>query len=78
MKTLPAPGGEMGGGGDTRDRLEAETGWPVVLEYPLDGGDLRVLRLAETGPEELDGGQRAALLQRLWEITLQRVDETML
>ncbi len=78
MENLIVNGSENPVVGEIRDRLEAETGWPVVLEYPLDGGDLRVLRLAETGPEELDGGQRAALLQRLWEITLQRVDETML
>ena len=78
MENLIVNGSENPVAGEIRDRLEAETGWPVVLEYPLDGGDVRVLRQSEEGPEELGGGQRAALLQRLWEITLQRVDETML
>lgn len=78
MENLIVNGTENPVVGEILDRLEAETGWPVLLEYPLDGGDLRVLRQAEAGPEELDAGQRAALMQRLWEITLQRVDETML
>ena len=78
MENLIVNGTENPVVGEILDRLEAETGWPVLLEYPLDGGDLRVLRQAEEGPEELDAGQRAALMQSLWEITLQRVDEPML
>ncbi|MCM0755201.1 hypothetical protein M7784_08060 [Desulfovibrio aminophilus] len=63
---------------DILDRLEAETGWPVVLEYPLDGGELRILRQAEDGPESLGPEETARVMRRLWEITLAKVDETML
>lgn len=64
--------------GEILERLTAQTGWPVIFEYPLDGGDLRVLRETPEGPLELAPEDKARLMQALWEITLAKVDETML
>lgn len=64
--------------GEIMDRLAAQTGWTVVFEYPLDGGDLRVLRDTPEGPLELGPEEKARLMQELWEVTLAKVDETML
>ena len=78
MENLIVNGAENPVVEDILDRLEAETGWPVLLEYPLDGGDLRILRRSEDGPESLGPEEAAQLMRRLWEITLAKVDETML
>lgn len=60
------------------DQLETETGNRVLLDYPLDGGDVRLLTETETGARELTGAQKNRILKRLWEITLAKVDDTML
>ena len=59
-------------------RLEHDIGAPLLFDYPLDGGDVTVLRDSEHGPQEIVGEERVAVLRRLWEITLAKVDETML
>ncbi len=63
---------------DIMTSLEAETGMRLVFEYPLDGGDVRILRETAEGPEEISGDFRAKTLQALWDITLAKVDDTML
>ena len=58
--------------------LERDVGERLLFEYPLDGGDVRVLRETEAGPQEIVGDERTRILRRLWEITLVKVDATML
>lgn len=60
------------------DQLEFEAGNKVMLDYPLDGGDVRLLMETKTGPRELTGDEKNRMLKRLWEITLAKVDDTML
>lgn len=60
------------------DQLEMEAGGRLMLDYPLDGGDVRLLMETGNGPRELTGDQRNRWLQRMWEITLAKVDDTML
>jgi len=63
---------------DILQQLETETGHHILLDYPLDGGDVRLLAQTDAGPRELTGEQKNRILKRLWKITLAKVDDTML
>lgn len=63
---------------DILAQLAQDFGERFVFEYPLDGEDLRLLRETKDGAEEIAGEPREHILRRLWEITLAKVDETML
>ncbi len=63
---------------DILDQLEQELGARHIFEYPLDGSDVQILRETERGSHEIVGQERDRVMRRLWEITLSRVDETML
>ncbi|MDO9083043.1 MAG: DVU0524 family FlgM-associated protein [Humidesulfovibrio sp.] len=58
--------------------LEQDLGERVLFDYPLDGGEVQILRLTEAGPREVDPEEKMRIMRRLWEITLDRVDGTML
>jgi len=58
--------------------LENDLGEKVLFDYPLDGGEVQILRQTETGPREVDRDEKMRILRRVWEITLARVDATML
>lgn len=64
--------------GSILQQLEHETGKQYVFEYPLDGMDVQILHDAQGGPNEVIGPERQEVMQRLWKITLARVDATML
>jgi len=59
-------------------QLESEFGSRHIFEYPVDGSDVQILRETEHGPRELAGSERNKVMRRLWEITLSKVDDTML
>lgn len=59
-------------------QLEQEFGSPFIFEYPVDGSDVQILRDTQQGPQELKGDDRNKVMRRLWEITLSKVDDTML
>jgi hypothetical protein len=58
--------------------LEQDLGEKVLFDYPLDGGEVQLLRQTEEGPMEIAPDEKMRILRRLWEITLDRVDGTML
>ena len=58
--------------------LEQEMGERVLFDYPLDGGEVQLLRLSPAGPQEIAPDEKVRILRRLWEITIQNVDDTML
>ncbi|MGE4192259.1 MAG: DVU0524 family FlgM-associated protein [Pseudodesulfovibrio sp.] len=60
------------------DQLEREFGHRYLFEYPLDGGDVHILRETPQGPLDVEGAERNKVLRRLWEIALSKVDGTML
>lgn len=59
-------------------QLESETGKHYVFEYPIDGYDVQILQETEKGPHEITGDERLHVMRRLWDITLESVDQTML
>jgi hypothetical protein len=60
------------------EELEGDMGERLLFDYPLDGGEVQILRLAEEGPQEVALDEKTRIMRRLWEITLTKVDETML
>ena len=58
--------------------LEQDLGERVLFDYPLDGGEVQILRQTEEGAKEVGPDEKMRILRRLWEITLDRVDGTML
>lgn len=63
---------------EIKNQLEEETGENLRFAYPLVDQDLQIFRVTDEGPTEVSPNERMSLLQRLWEITLDKVDETML
>lgn len=58
--------------------LEQELGEQVLFDYPLDGGEIQILRQSNDGPQEIAADEKMRIMRRLWEITLHNVDDTML
>jgi hypothetical protein len=58
--------------------LEQDLGERVLFDYPLDGGEVQILRQTEAGVQEFAPDEKMRIMRRLWEITLDRVDGTML
>lgn len=59
-------------------QMEAEFGERYIYEYPVDGTDVQILKETQQGAHELVGPERDKVMRRLWEITLSKVDDTML
>ncbi|MEF2231355.1 MAG: DVU0524 family FlgM-associated protein [Pseudodesulfovibrio sp.] len=60
------------------DQLEREFGKQYLFEYPVDGSDVQILRETDRGPMIVESPERDKVMRRLWEITLSKVDDTML
>jgi hypothetical protein len=64
---------------DIKAELEEELGYPLVFAYPPQEQDMQIFRAdGPDGPEELTGELKTAVFRRLWELALEKVDETML
>ncbi|MBF0480962.1 MAG: hypothetical protein HQK81_11165 [Desulfovibrionaceae bacterium] len=59
-------------------RLESEIGEKLVFDYPPMEQELLIYRVRGEQAHELAPGERAAVVERLWRITLETVDDTML
>ncbi|QJB57370.1 hypothetical protein HFN16_13570 [Pseudodesulfovibrio sp. zrk46] len=59
-------------------QMEEEFQSRFVFEYPVDGRDVQILKETQQGAQEITGAERAKVMRRLWEITLSKVDATML
>lgn len=59
-------------------QMEQEFGHAFIFDYPVDGTDVQILRETDQGPLEITGSERNRIMRRLWEITLSKVDDTML
>lgn len=58
--------------------LDREFGEQLQFQYPPAAIDLQVFRMTDQGPVEVTGPEKQAVFKRLWEITLEKVDDTML
>ncbi|MFP4109067.1 MAG: DVU0524 family FlgM-associated protein [Desulfonatronovibrio sp.] len=58
--------------------LSRELDAELIFHYPPTGEEMKIFVQGEEGPEELNKEQREQVLGKLWEITLNKVNETML
>ena len=64
---------------EVQERLIEELGEELVFRYPPADQDFKIFRVDDDGQEaELSGGERQAVMGRLWDVTLRTVDATML
>ena len=64
---------------DIKAELEEELGFPLVFAYPPEDQEMRIFRNdPDRDPEAIEGEAKAAIMRRLWELALEKVDETML
>lgn len=63
---------------EIKAQLEKEVGQELYFEFPLTEQDLQIFRNTEQGPQEVRNDEKMHLLNRLWKITLDKVDATML
>ncbi len=61
-----------------RAQLEQEMGCALLFEYPIMAQDLEIFKVTAQGPEEVTAQEKLLILNKLWKITLDKVDETML
>ncbi|WP_461210507.1 DVU0524 family FlgM-associated protein [Desulfocurvus sp. DL9XJH121] len=59
-------------------QMEVEFGGRLEFAYPPSEIDLQVFRIEDQGPVEVTGPEKQTLFNRLWEVTLEKVNETML
>jgi len=64
--------------GDIKAELEAEIGHSLLFTYPPEELEMRIFRVEDSGPVPIEGEARTNLLRRLWELALEKVDDTML
>ena len=63
---------------EIRKRLQKEYGEQLTFTYPPSRLEIQVFREGPEGQEEIAPAEKVGILDRLWEITLETVDETML
>jgi hypothetical protein len=63
---------------EVRRRIEAEFGEKFELTYPPAEPDMKIFKITEQGPVEVEGEEKNTILSRLWRVTLEVVDDTML
>ena len=63
---------------DVKAELEQETGEQFSFRFPAEDLSFQVYRETESGPEKVEAAERLHILDRLWSITLDKVDQTML
>lgn len=63
---------------EIKAELEDELGFPLAFAYPPEEQEMQVFRLGGAEPVAIAGPDKAAIMQRLWELALEKVDDTML
>ena len=64
---------------DIKKELETAFRTKFHFAYPPEDMDLQIFRvLGENEAEEVTGAERVRILEKLWHIALEKVDETML
>ena len=63
---------------EIKERLQREFGERLTFTYPPAQLEIQVFKEGPGGQEEIAPAEKLCILDRLWEITLETVDETML
>ncbi len=63
---------------DVKTELEQELGQRFSFKFPAEDLSFQVYRESDAGPELIEAEEKIRILDRLWSITLDKVDQTML
>ncbi len=63
---------------EIKQSLNQELNTELIFHYPPSGEEMKIFIQGKGGPEELNREQREQILGKLWEMTLNKVNETML
>lgn len=63
---------------EIKQQLEKEVGEKLTFKYPPTELDLQVYRETPEGPVEVSPAEKAVIMEKLWHISLDRVNATML
>lgn len=63
---------------EIKNSLQREFGCSMEFRYPPLATEIQILRKEGEGLQEIIGEEKRAVLEKLWRITLNTVDETML
>lgn len=63
---------------EVKTALEQELGEQFSFKFPAEDLSFQVYRETASGPEKIEAEERLHVLDRLWSITLDKVDQTML
>lgn len=63
---------------EIKQRLEKEFGYSFDFYYPPLDQDLQIHKIEDDRTSEVTGDEKGLILNRLWEIALETVDDTML
>lgn len=63
---------------EIKNELNQDLETELIFHYPPTGEDMKIFIKGESQPQELSQEQRDAILGKLWEMTLSKVNETML
>lgn len=63
---------------DVKTELEQELGEHFDFRFPAEDLSFQVYRETAEGPELIEAEERIQILDRLWRITLDKVDQTMI
>lgn len=58
--------------------LQEAFGEPILFQYPPGSLDLIILREGPAGPVEVTPMEKEVILDKAWQVTLDKVDDTML
>ncbi len=63
---------------EIHDRLNKEFGMELVFTFPPTEQDLQIYKIAHGRETEVTSEEKIRILNRLWQVTLDKVNETML
>ncbi len=63
---------------EVRQRLNTVMGEELIFQYPPGELEFKIIRNTLDGPEEISVDEKHLVMGRLWDITLETVNETML
>ncbi|TVM18821.1 hypothetical protein DPQ33_04970 [Oceanidesulfovibrio indonesiensis] len=63
---------------DIKERLSNEFETKLTFAFPPSEQDLQIFKQTKGGPVEVTPEEKIRILNRLWQVTLDKVDDTML
>ena len=63
---------------EIKDQLERELGYPVLFKHPFPNLSLQIYKETEFGPIKVSHDEKDIIMDKLWSISLEKVNATML